>query len=312
MLAGCDTVQPSSEGTLVVEAYLESGRALPLVRVSRTWNVASRSVAGNGSVPGAEVSLVIDGVVVRYEDDPDSIGTYRPEPAHAERTVPPLAAFSMTVRSDGDEAVAVGFVPPAISLKNVRITVPDRAIEAVFLDTLNIGIDSLELSLDARQGYIYPVQVDLSWDVLPSEDPALDYWIQTRLEPRTPFSSSIIDFFLLPRQILPEAATERMGEGERIWSGVYAVPVETAETPVPVHGLQVFVLRGDRAFAVFETSRDSPERREPETNLTGGIGFVGGIAFDSLSLMVPPATPDARASGDPRTSRTAERAVQFR
>jgi hypothetical protein len=199
----------------------------------------------------------------------------------------PRSVFQFNVRVDGDKASASGTIPPRITLRDVSVTIPDEAIEAVLLDTLDIGIDSLDLSLDARQGFIYPVQVSLEWDAPASDtEGESPFWIETRLEPRTRFSSSIIDFFLLPKQVLPENAVDRTSAGSLSWSGVYAVPVEQATTPLPEHGLQVFLLRGDQFFANFETSRDNPERREPESNVVGGIGFVGGISLDSLSLTV--------------------------
>jgi hypothetical protein len=141
--------------------------------------------------------------------------------------------------------------------------------------------------VDARNGFIYPVQVDLTWDP-PStgDDAAVEYWIETRLEPRTSFSSSIVDFFLLPKQVLPENQARPDDSDARTWRGVYAVPVDEANEPVPEHDLRVFLLRGDQAFAKFETSRDSPERREPDSNVSGGLGFVGAVAMDSLSLIV--------------------------
>jgi len=286
-IGACDTVHPSREGTLVIESFLRAGQALPPVWVARTWSINTKSIPGSGGIAGADVELVLDGQTYRYSDAPDSAGLYVPDVPDHSAFVSPMSVFLLRVRHDGQEATAGGFIPPLITLSNVHVTVPDEAIEAVFLDSLDIGIDSLNLSVDARKGFIYPVQVDLSWD--PPETGAEasgTFWIETLLKPRTEFSSSIVDFFLLPKQILPEEAAE-IGPGQtHHWRGVYAVPVDMADSPLPEHGLEVFLLRGDQQFAKFETSRDTPERREPETNVQGGIGFVGGIAVDSLSLIV--------------------------
>jgi hypothetical protein len=283
LISGCDTVRPSQEGTLVLESVLEAGRPLPPVRVSRTWSVYQKLIPGGGGISNAVVELILGERTFAYSADPDTAGLYRPNNATA--LVHPLETFLLSVKADGDEASASGVVPPRIHLSEVAITVADEAIEAVFLDTLDIGIDSLDISLDARNGFIYPIQVDLTWDS-PASGTEGTYWIETRLEPRTSFSSSIVDFFLLPKQVLPEDATRPESSDLRAWRGVYAVPVDEATEPVPEHQLQIFLLRGDQAFAKFETSRDSPERREPESNVSGGLGFVGAVAMDSLSLNV--------------------------
>ncbi len=286
-LSGCDSVQPSREGTLVLEAYLEAGKPLPAIRVARTWATSTQRVPGNGGVAGADVELILNGATFAYHEDPKSMGLYRPDSEGSSQIIQPFAKFLVSVRADYDQASASGMVPPAINLRNISFSIPDEAIEAVFLDSLDIGIDSLGLSVDARQGYIYPVQVELTWDVLsPGDADPQDFWIETRLEPLTPFSSSIIDFFLLRQQVLPEEGAEMDSDGRRRWTGVYAVPVETASTPIPEHGLKAILLRGDQDFARFETSRDSPERREPVSNIVGGIGFVGGISLDSLTIIV--------------------------
>ena len=273
-IAACDTVQPSQVGTLVVESFLKAGEPLPAVRVGRTFGV-SEGLGSDQGFENAEVELILDGVRIHYEPVPTSPGLYLPESQARPLIVPPLASFELHVRTPEDEADASGSVPPLILLNDVEIFAPDRAIEAVLLDTLDIGLDSLNLALNAQEGFIYPIQVTLSWNMIPEVETTLDeYWIETRLEPLSQFSSSLIDFFLLSQQILPESSIEADDDGLASWTGVYAVPVEAADTPLPEHTLKVSLLRGDHAFAVFETSRDSPERREPVSNVRGGIGFV--------------------------------------
>ncbi|GMQ82521.1 MAG: hypothetical protein BMS9Abin05_1975 [Rhodothermia bacterium] len=285
-IAACDTVQPLQIGTLVVESFLKAGEPLPVVRVGRTFGV-SEGLESNQGFEDAEVELILDGVRIQYEPVPTSPGLFQPESRARQLIVPPLASFELYVRTPEDEANASGSVPPLIVLNNVEIFAPDRAIEAVLVDTLDIGLDSLDLALNAQEGFIYPIQVTLAWNMISDVETTLDdFWIETRLEPLSQFSSSLIDFFLLPQQILPESTIEADDDGQASWTGVYAVPVEAADTPLPEHTLKVSLLRGDQAFAVFETSRDNPERREPVSNVRGGIGFVGGIAIDTLRITV--------------------------
>lgn len=285
-IAACDTVQPSKVGTLVVESFLKAGEPLPDVRVGRTYGV-SEGVAANQGIAEAEVELILDGVRIQYEPVAMSPGLYRPESRASHLIVPPLASFELFVRTPDDQANASGSIPPLILLDDVEFFIPERAIEAVLVDTLDIGLDSLDLALNAQEGFIYPIQVTLAWQTVSGlETTANDYWIETRLEPLSRFSSSLIDFFLLPQQVLPEESIEADENGQVRWTGVYAVPVEAVDTPLPEHALKVSLLRGDQAFAVFETSRDSPERREPVSNVSGGIGFVGGIAIDTLRIIV--------------------------
>ncbi len=287
MLTGCDTVQPSHVGTLVLEAYLEAGKALPPIRITRTSYTSEPLSSLSEGVTDADVELVIDDVTVRYVPAQDSAGIYRPESPSPISVVRPFAQFLLRVRAGDDEASAFGRIPPRILLSSVSVQVPDEAIEAILVDSLDIGLDSLDLALDAQQGYIYPVQVTLAWQSLDFVEPSEnEYWVETRLEPVTRFSSPLIDFFLLPKQVLPEAGLRPDETGALAWNGVYAVPVESADTPVPEHTLKVSLLRGDQSFALFETSRDSPERREPVSNVRGGIGFVGGISLDTLRVVV--------------------------
>lgn len=287
LLTGCDTVQPSQVGTLVLEAYLEAGKALPPIRITRTSDTSESLFSVSRGVTDADVELVIDDVTVRYVPDQESAGIYRPESPSPISIVRPFAQFLLSVRAGVDQASAFGHIPPRILLSDVSVQVPDKAIEAILIDSLDIGLDSLDLALDAQQGFIYPVQVTLAWQSLDFvETSENEYWVETRLEPVTRFASSLIDFFLLPKQVLPEVSLQPDDTGALVWNGVYAVPVESADTPLPEHTLKVSLLRGDQSFALFETSRDNPGRREPVSNVHGGIGFVGGISLDTLRIVV--------------------------
>ena len=283
----CDTVQPSREGVLVVEAFLDAGRPLPAVRVSRTQTLSAPLTREEGAVSDALVELILSGQTIDYKAVPDTAGLYRPDPLAALQTVPPLATFLLRVQSDSDRATVTGRIPSRITIENVIISVPEEAIEAILVDTLDIGLDSLNLGLDAQEGLIYPVQVSVEWmSPLPEPGGQEEYWIETRLDPVTDFSSSIIDFFLLPDQILPESTVDVDFNGRLIWTGVYAVPVETADQPFPEHDLKISILRSDRFFARYAASRNDPAQREPLSNVSGGIGIVSGISIDSVRVIV--------------------------
>ena len=96
----------------------------------------------------------------------------------------------------------------------------------------------------------------------------------------------MIDFFLLPGQILRERTATRAGSEQRTWTGVYAVPVESKDAALPAHTLRVAVLRSGQDYARFATSRDAPDQREPQSNITGGLGIVAGVSVDSLRIDV--------------------------
>lgn len=287
VLCSCDTVQPVQEGTLVIEAYFDAGRPLPAVRVGRTQSLSTPLSETGASVSDATVLLILSGVTIEYIPVPDSAGTYRPLPTAPLSRVPALATFILSVETDQELATVAGMIPPRIRIENVSLSIPDEAIEAILVNTLDLGLDSLDLGLNAQQGFIYPIQVTVDWTSpdAPINTPT-DYWIQTRLDPLERFSSSLIDFFLLPEQILPESSFEIDLLGRRRWTGVYAIPVDDRNTPVPTHELKISILRSDQLFARFATSRTDPGQREPITNVVGGLGFVGGVSIDSVRVHI--------------------------
>jgi len=284
---GCDTVQPSGEGTLVVESFINSDEAPPRIRIQRTVSVDTPLRGSMNGVDNAVVTLNVASVRLDYVPIPDSSGYYRALRPELLPKIPAGSEFVLRVQTPVDQAIVTGRVPPVIHLRNVSFEIPDLAVEAVLVDTLDLGLDSLNLGLDAQLGFIYPVKVSLDWDSPDGDVPGDEsFWVETRLLPVNRFSSSIIDFFLLPDQILPENSIRSDVLGVRRWTGVYAVPVDAINSPFPEHDLKVSVLRGNDVFARFATSRRDPQNREPVSNVSGGIGFVGGVSIDSLRLLV--------------------------
>lgn len=295
VLARCDSVEPVEPDRLVVEAFFDAGRPLPPVTLRRTLPLGEPYEVGPATaVTDAEVVLDLDGQVIAYGPDTAAPGRYRPV---VEAVATPRAPFVFTARWRGQEARAAGTIPPPIHLDTVEVSVPERPVQAVLLDSLNLAIDSL--SVGARQGFIYPVEVTLRWEAAfePTGADSL-YWVETRLEPRTGFASAIIDFFLLPSQILRERDRPRDARGRYVWTGVYAIPVEEETDPLPPHELTVALLRSGRDYARFASTRDAPDRREPRTNVTGGLGIVAGVSVDSLRLRIEPgAAPGGNTGG---------------
>ncbi len=277
-LMGCDSTVPEHEPSLVVEAWLGTGSSLPPIRVSTSQSV-SAELNALPAPEGTELQVTISDVLMPYERGPNPLWF------HPVAASPPVLSggesFNVMLESSVGTVTASGLLPPEISLLEALITAPASPISVVLVDSLNVGLDSLNLAINATTGFIYPVQVAVTWD-----DDGHDGWIEARLQPDATFSSSLIDFFLLPSEVFPESGAKRTEDGLLRWEGVYAVPVPENTSPLPEHELRVIMTRGDNRFARYMTSRDAPDRRDPVSNVNGGLGFVGGVAIDSLRITV--------------------------
>lgn len=281
IFASCDTVLPGDPGTLVIEAYLDVGKPLPSIRVKYAAPLSSSRFEDQKDVEDARVRLTLDDHSYEYVYAGASKGVY--EPADGSVLVPAGAVYSLQVEVGDQIASASGVTPFSISIQDVSIQVSDKPVAAVLLDSLDLGLDSLNISLNTRTGYIYPVQVSIDWL---AEDESSTNWIESSLNPITPFSSTIVDFFLLPSAIFSEESA-RIDGALRRWEGVYAVPVSKESDPLPVHELRVALLRSSDMFAQYASSKLDPVGREPITNLIGAVGFVGGVSIDSVRVSVP-------------------------
>ncbi|NQV72005.1 DUF4249 family protein [bacterium] len=282
LFASCDSVLPGDPGTLVVEAYLDVGKPLPTIRVKYAAPLSSSRFLDQKDVEDAHVRLSLNDQFYDYVYAGDSKGVYEPA-GNGSVIVPPGAVYALTVQVGDHVASASGVTPFAISIQDVSIQVGLKPVAAVLLDSLDLGLDSLNISLNTRTGYIYPVQVSIDWL---AEDASLNSWIESSLNPITPFSSTIVDFFLLPSAIFSEESAQIDGALRR-WEGVYAVPVSKESDPLPVHELRVALLRSSDVFAQYASSRLDPVGREPISNLIGAVGFVGGVSIDSVRVSVP-------------------------
>ncbi len=277
-LLGCDTLMPDSEPVLVVEAFFQTEAPPPAIRLRQTSSLYSAEVQ---AVTDAQVTLQVDTLSVPYQPDVEVPGIYRPMGNHT-----PLRAgqiVRLQVLWHGSQLQATDTLPPPIRIDSVRVMVPESPVQAVLLDSLLLN-DSL--ATGARFGYLYPVTVTLWWqEPVETQRP---YWVRPHLRPEVPFSSRVVDLFLRTEQILQERQSGRDSYGRRYWTGVYAIPVETAQAPLPPHRLRAALVRSGQAYARFASSREAPERREPVSNVIGGLGIAAALALDSLLLTIIP------------------------
>ncbi|MFT4604663.1 MAG: hypothetical protein ACI9W4_001396 [Rhodothermales bacterium] len=274
VVAACDS-DPLEPDALVVQAYFQPNKPLPTVSLSRSVPLNEDGIGRPAR--GAEIRVTVDGMEVEYGESPEA-GVYS---AVSTGLVAAGATFELVASHGGDVATAKGTVPPPLTVDSLRVSAPNQPIRAVLLDSLSLPLDSLALS---STGFIYPVDVTLWWTAPPEgAQGSGDYWVETSVTPLESFSSRLIDFFLPSSSVLQEPPH---GQGPLSWTGIYAVPVESATTPLPPHVLRVAAVRGELDYARFALSRNDPDRREPVSNVTGGIGIVAGIALDSIRVYV--------------------------
>jgi hypothetical protein len=269
-LIGCDAAEPAP-ARLVVEAFVETGRPLPEVTIRRTADLDDPAAAP--PVADAVVTLTLGDDTVDYAPVPGQPGRYAPQRA---LTAVAGATLSAEVTWQAQRATASSLLPTPISLDSVRVVPAAAPVEAVFADSLG---------LEVREGFLYPVDVTLYWTA-PEADPNADSsWVRARLSPPAAFPSAVVDFVLLTDATRP-GADLAAGGAVRRWSGVYAVPVDAPDDPLPPHALDVVLLRSGPDYARYALSRTDPDRREPVGNVAGGIGIAAGVAVDRRTLAV--------------------------
>ncbi len=281
VLAGCDSALPSDpDPTLVVEGFIDTGKPAPAIRLSRTASLTSLYDSIAAAVMDADVSVTIGSRTIDYAPDRDHPGRFRPVSVGG-AVAEPGAAFSLNIAWNGDRVSASGTVPPPIRLLSADLVVPEEPVSAVLLDSLLLS-DSL--AVGAYKGFIYPIEVSLKWDSV--VDSGSEFWVRAQLRPYSAFSSTVVDLFLRSEAIFSEDDAPSDDRGARTWTGVYAVGVDTIDAPFPDHALRISIIRSGRDYARFASSRGTPERREPLSNLEGAIGIFTAISVDSTRMHV--------------------------
>lgn len=296
LVSRCDTMAPLGEGKLVVEAFIQTGEPLPIITLRQTESltVAPQDTADTLGVPArnARVTVQLNGRVVRYQAVPGAPGRYAPD---TPVVVPPQVPYELRVHWQGQEASAAGRTPPPVEIEFVEVEAPSEPVEAILIDSLRRDT----LGISAEQGLLYPVEVTLAWKA-DFEPTGLDsaYWMRTQLRPFAEFSSTVVDFFLQPAEVFRER-TARRQDGMHTWTGVYAVPVDSARAPLPRHQLRVSLLRGEADYASFASTRDDPNRREPLSNVEGALGVAAAITLDVREIDIRPETVGPPPAPDP-------------
>lgn len=289
LMAACDAVRPEDTSTIVVEAYLVAGMPVPGVHVRRTLPLSvPYPIDATTAVSGADVTITVADTPIAFQQT-DS-GYYAPG-QHLE--TPDNAAIALQVNWAGERITATSRVPPRIRIDSVNVQRTDRPVRGLILDALlidpvildSLGVDSLRIG--AQETNLYLVEVTVHWTVDSSELQAdSTWWIRTHLAPALETGGLAEDYFLRTEQVQLERDTDSRTAWHRYWSGVYAVPVESEDAPIPVHNLRVSLLRTPYEYAQFVTGRSSPQDREPPSNVVGARGIFAGLAMDSLVVLV--------------------------
>lgn len=285
--ARCDTVTPGEGPLLVVEGFVDAERSLPTLtlRQAQPLDVAY-PLDATTAVMDAEVALQVDGQPVAYRPMDDPPGRYAPDAAP---TVPSGSRLALDVQWRGQRVTAESVVPPAIQIDSVRVRASDEPVEGIILDSLFIDpaqLDTLQidsLRTGASEGFVYLVEARVTWTAPAAASDSL-YWVRAQLRPYLPVS--LDDFFFKPEQIFPEQEAAKQAGARREWTGVYAVPVAAEAAPLPPHTLRVALIRSGQDYARYASSRDDPQRRDPVSNVSGGVGILAGISVDSLRIQV--------------------------
>ena len=273
----CDLTTPVEPQSLVVETFIETGEPLPRVTLRQTKPL-SASADSSAPATDATITIQLDGDTYAYEGVPGAPGQYRA--VGGPDSIAAGTSWRLTARWQEEVARARGRMPPSIQVREVCVDVPDEPVEAILVDSLRL--DSLDIP--AEQGFIYPIGVTVRWNG-GRAGADTTHWVRGQLRPSASFSSRVVNFFLQPAEVRREDQYPRANTGRK-WRGVYAVPVDTSTAPLPEHRLTAALVRGDTAFAAFARTRTDPDRREPVSNVSGGLGIATGVAIDSVRRTV--------------------------
>ena len=289
LMAACDAVRPEDTSTIVVEAYLVAGLPVSSVHVRRTLPLSvPYPVDATTAVAGADVTITVANTPIAFQQT-DS-GYYAPR---QRLETPDNAAIALRVNWAGERITATSRVPPRIRIDSVNVQRTEKPVRGLILDALlidpvildSLGVDSLRIG--AQETNLYLVEATVHWTVdFIGLQPDSAWWIRTHLAPALETGGLAEDYFLRTEQVQLERDTDARSARHRYWSGVYAVPVESADAPIPAHALRISLLRSPYEYAQFVTGRSSPADREPPSNVIGARGIFTGLAVDSVVVLV--------------------------
>ena len=149
-LLGCDSTLPSHRESLGVEAWIETNAPLPDIRVSSTRPTRDPLIP-SPATDAVDLRVTVGEQAVTYARDPDNPLLFRPasdirtQPTSGERFVLELDAPETSLSASGT-------LPPPIAAQDVHVSIPNEPISVVLVDSLVVGLDSLNLSLIATTG----------------------------------------------------------------------------------------------------------------------------------------------------------------
>lgn len=262
---GCDAAAPPDHA-LVLEMFAQPGQPLPPLYLHETGPIGE---AGGPPIDDAVVVMRMGDAEVSYLND--GPGRYVPRDS---RLLAPGDTLDLSVRSGLRTARAATIIPPSLAIDSIRITPRPQAVRAVYADAPGTP---------TREGYLYPIDVAVFW--APAGEG--DWWIRTLLAPPDA-APGVADFVLRMEEILPESDLANEDLGVREWRGLYAVPVDAPDQPLPAHEIELAILRSGIDYALFALSHSNGAQTDPIGNVDGGLGVVAGVAIDRAWRTVAP------------------------
>jgi len=288
VLGACDVSQPESPSLAVVEGFVTSGDSMPEITLRRTRSILERyEINESTALLDAQLQLTISDKTIPYSVTPS--GKYAPLEYVTAR---PGAELELEIQWGNQLIFANDQVPQPISLDRVEISISDQPLQSLVLESVFIDpmlLDSLgiqALGTGARKELVYIVEAKLYWTEDDQIDDLDDRWIRTQLRPNLDQSRRLFNYFFNPETIQRESAIPTNNEGQRSWTGAYAVSIENQTDPIPTHRLRVSIVRSSQAYADFVSGSSNPSEREPPTNIQGGRGIFVALAMDTLMVNV--------------------------
>lgn len=279
-LIGCDTVSPERAGTVVVEAF---------------WHVGSRpdtlQITQATLLSDPDIGIWEGGAIETWTDrDPARRTTWTSVPTAARRFVP---STPPDVLNPGDRvhirvvgrngqlaASAVDDVPQPIQLDHVSVVVPQAPVDAIAFDSLRL--DSFRLDISKISAYL--IEVSGRWTVDTTVPTQAIEWMEPVLQVLP--STASLGTALIPTPEVIQARTMEL-DGEGSWTGIYFMAIDRTQSMVPAHTLRLTLVRGSTAYARYASTRHHADRREPLSNVEGGVGAFHTIARDAVEIDIP-------------------------